>query len=237
MGGNPRDPHSCPWKNSMMGAVGHQEPCQWGTDPHNGAHRCQQFLTDQGSLEADLVLPFPLNDGVSRHLAATFKQQSRVNPGDGQNPTDPVDGQTHNHGYNTRSKSKVENVVQGGDIQEKLSRVALKKMERNPDGLSHTPAELQKKHLDDPDIGPVLQWKESGTRPFGPEACTASTATRYYWNSCNMLQIKKGLLMRHFARHDVTQDHLQFLVPRTIHRDFKTCSQFPTLGTPGSKKD
>ena len=57
--------------------------------------------------------------------------------------------------------------MQGGNLQEKSSRVESKKMERNAGGLSHTSADLHKKQLDDPDIGPVLQWKESGTRPFG----------------------------------------------------------------------
>ena len=55
---------------------------------------------------------------------------------------DPVDGQTHTHRYNTRSKSKAKNVTQGGDLQEKPSRVASKKLDRNAGGLSHTPVGL-----------------------------------------------------------------------------------------------
>ena len=53
--------------------------------------------------------------------------------------------------------SKAENVMQAGDLQGKPSRVASKRMKRNPDGLSHTPEEWHKKLLSDPDIGPVLQ--------------------------------------------------------------------------------
>ena len=67
-----------------------------GTDSHHGADECQQLQTDQWSLVDDLILPFPLNDGLSRDLAATARQKGRI---------DPVDGQTHTHGYNTRSKS------------------------------------------------------------------------------------------------------------------------------------
>ena len=81
--------------------------------------------------------------------------------------------------------------MQEGYLQDKPSRVEWKKKERNASGLSHTPAELCKKQLDDSDIGPGLQWKESGTRPLGPELWTASAATRHYWNSWNMLQIEK----------------------------------------------
>ena len=137
------------------------------TDPHNRADQCQEFQT---------ALPFPLDDGVSR-------KKGRVNPVDGQTPTNPADGQTNTHGYNTRSKSTVDNVMEGEDLQENPSGVASKKTERNAGGLSHTPVELHRKQLDVPDISPVLQWKESGTTPFGPEVCTASAATRHYWNS------------------------------------------------------
>ena len=56
--------------------------------------------------------------------------------------------------------------MQGGYLQEKPSRVALKIMEKNAGGLSNTPAELCKKQLDDPHIGPLLQWKELDSRPL-----------------------------------------------------------------------
>ena len=55
--------------------------------------------------------------------------------------------------------------------------MALKKIERNAGCLSFTPTELHKKPLNDPNIGPVLQLKEAGTRPFGQEVCITSVAT------------------------------------------------------------
>ena len=64
-------------------------------------------------------------------------------------------------------------------------------------GLSLNPAVLHKKQLDDPDIGPVLEWKESGQRPFGPEVCASSPATRHYWSCWDLLQIQDGMLMHH----------------------------------------
>ena len=45
-----------------------------GINPHNGADECQQLQTDQESLVDDLVLPFPLDLGASRHSAATARQ-------------------------------------------------------------------------------------------------------------------------------------------------------------------
>ena len=82
--------------------------------------------------------------------------------------------------------------------------------------MSHTPAELCKKQLDDPDISSVLKWKESGNRPFGQEVCSASAATRHYWNCLDLLQVEDGVLMRRFVRRDATGDRLQFVVPRSM---------------------
>ena len=95
-----------------------------GSDPLNGADECQQFQTDQGSLVDYPVFPFPDDYGVSRHLTCTSRQKGSVKLGAGQTPIDPDDGQTHTHGYNTRLKSKAENVMQGDDLQEKPSRAA-----------------------------------------------------------------------------------------------------------------
>ena len=83
--------------------------------------------------------------------------------------------------------------------------------------LSLSPAVLHKKQLDDPDIGRLLRWKESGQRPFGPEVCASSPATRHYWNCWELLQIQDGMLMCHFVRCDATGDHMQFIVPRSLH--------------------
>ena len=85
--------------------------------------------------------------------------------------------------------------------------------------LSLSPAVLHKKQLDDPDIGPILGWKESGQRPFGPKVCASSPATRHYWNCWDILQIQDGLLMHHFMRCDATGNYMQFIVPRSLHNE------------------
>ena len=73
-------------------------------------------------------------------------------------------------------------------------------MEQNAGVLSYTPTELHKRQIGHADIGPVLQWKESGNRPFEQEICSASAATRHYWNYWDLLEVENGLLMRHFVR-------------------------------------
>ena len=142
------------------------------------------FQTKQESLVDDIFFPFPIDDGVSRCLAATTRQQSRDNHID--QPYHPdIDGQTHTHEYNTRAKVKADNVAQGGGQKKMSIRGSEKKAERNGGGLSCAPAELHKKQCDDLDIG--------------PEVCSASVATRHYWNYWDMLQIENGILMRHFV--------------------------------------
>ena len=85
--------------------------------------------------------------------------------------------------------------------------------------LSLNPAVLCNKQRDDPDIGAVLEWKESGLRPFGPEVCASSPATRHYWNCWDLLQIQDGMLMHCFMRHDATDNHMQFIVPLSLHNE------------------
>ena len=116
------------------------------------------------------------------------------------NRSDIVCQQASSHGYNTRSKAKMTNPVQRGDphlkpnqgqtnsevnpnqgqskARVKPSQGHSKKVEQNAGGLSYTPTELHKRQLEDADIGPVLQWKESDNRPFGKEICSASAATQ-----------------------------------------------------------
>ena len=83
-------------------------------------------------------------------------------------------------------------------------------------GLSINPAVLYKKQLEDPDIGPVLKWKELGQRPFGPKVCASNPVTKHYWNCWALLQIQDGMLMHHFVRCDAMGDHLQFNVPKSL---------------------
>lgn len=82
--------------------------------------------------------------------------------------------------------------------------------------LPYTMSKLRVKQLDDPDIKPVLQWKESGTRPLSQTVGKASPATRHYWNLWNTLEIRDGVLFHKFQKKDGTGEYVQFLVPRAI---------------------
>ena len=127
--------------------------------------------------------------------------------------------------------------MQRSDSQEKPRTVVSKKMERNDGGLSHTPVELCKNQLDHPDIGPVLQWKESGPRPFGPDICTASATTRHYWNFWDMLQIENVAFMRHVIRKMLQGTICNFLYQEQYAQRFATLSNSLLGGHLGKKND
>ena len=59
--------------------------------------------------------------------------------------------------------------------------------------------------LDDLEIGLILQYVEFGTSPFGLEVSTSTVATRYYWNTWDLLWVKTVVLMRCFMRHDARE--------------------------------
>ena len=130
------------------------------------------------------------------------------------------------HGYNTRSKSKQKQretsqdtkVNNRGNPQQQAGRGSSRKSTGGWN-LIYNPVVLRRKQLADPDIAPVLKWKESGRRPFGQEVCVSSPATRHYWSSWELLVIKNGMLMRKFIKRDGTSDSLQLIVPRGLQRE------------------
>jgi hypothetical protein len=78
---------------------------------------------------------------------------------------------------------------------------------------------LKKQQEKDPDLGKVHKWFTIGTRPVGPEVCTASPTTRQYWNMWDTLEMKSGVLFRRFYKKDCTDSYLQFLVPQSLRKD------------------
>ena len=52
--------------------------------------------------------------------------------------------------------------------------------------------DLKKRQQEDPDIGPILKWLESGARPVGPEVAASIPATQHYWLYQESLKIMDG---------------------------------------------
>ena len=77
-------------------------------------------------------------------------------------------------------------------------------------------SELRDKQLKDPDIAPVIKWKEDGRRPSGKAISSQSPATRHYWLYYDALFLTEGVLFRRFIKRDGIGCHVQFVVPRTM---------------------
>ena len=77
-------------------------------------------------------------------------------------------------------------------------------------------SELRAKQLKDPDIEPLIKWKENGKRPIGKEVSSASPATRHYWLYWDALLLTEGVLFHKFAKRDGTGHFVQFIVPRSM---------------------
>lgn len=82
--------------------------------------------------------------------------------------------------------------------------------------LPYTMKTLREKQLKDPDIAPLMIWKEQGKRPMGREVLSASPATRHYWLYWDALSVTDGVLFRKFIRRDGSGEHQQFVVPRQL---------------------
>ena len=85
------------------------------------------------------------------------------------------------------------------------------------DGL--TSQGLREKQLRDPDIAPVLRWKEADQRPRSEEICALSPATRLLWHNWELLEIQEGVLFRRSLCKDLTSERIQLVVPRSLRND------------------
>jgi len=93
---------------------------------------------------------------------------------------------------------------------------AVETRSKTPILQGYSDEELRKKQMNDPDIGCVIKWIESGKRPFGPDVVSASPVSRHYWNYWHSLSLKNGLLFRKFSKKDGTGEYFQFIVPRSM---------------------
>ena len=59
-------------------------------------------------------------------------------------------------------------------------------------------------------VGPETLWSQSMCLKASNQALL---------ELLGLLQIQDGMLMHHFVRHDAAGDHLQFIVPRSLHNE------------------
>ena len=66
--------------------------------------------------------------------------------------------------------------------------------------LIDSAAEIRAKQLRDPDIAPIIEWKEKGSRPSGQEVAASSPTTKHYWLTWGLLSLEDGVLLRKFSK-------------------------------------
>ena len=82
--------------------------------------------------------------------------------------------------------------------------------------VSYTPIQLRTAQLDDPDLGPVIKWIESGAIPSSTETSKKSPATRHHWCDRGSLRMVNGVLQREFCRENGVEYHMQIVVPQSM---------------------
>ena len=66
--------------------------------------------------------------------------------------------------------------------------------------LIDSATEIRAKQLRDPDITPIIEWKEKGPRPSGQEVAASSPTTKHYWLTWGLLSLEDGVLLRKFSK-------------------------------------
>lgn len=79
--------------------------------------------------------------------------------------------------------------------------------------------DLCKLQRDDPDIGPLLTAKISGSKPSSQDMVTLSPASRHYWILWDSLVLQDGLLFKKFLKRDGSGEYLQFIVPLSMRKE------------------
>ena len=85
--------------------------------------------------------------------------------------------------------------------------------------LIDSAAEIRAKQLRDPDIAPIIKWKEKGSRPSGQEVTASSPTTKHYWLTWGLLSLEDGVLLCKFSKWDGTGEFDQIIAPRSIQKE------------------
>ena len=82
-----------------------------------------------------------------------------------------------------------------------------------------TVEEIRQISLQDPDLGPLLQSKEAGTKPEAAEFVGKSLEARRLFQLWDQLTVERGVLWRMFESSDGKDSHLQLVLPRLLREE------------------
>ncbi|PIK34577.1 Retrovirus-related Pol polyprotein from transposon [Apostichopus japonicus] len=84
---------------------------------------------------------------------------------------------------------------------------------------SCTKEQLRGYQLKDSNIGPVLNWKESGSRPPWEQISGLDRAAKAYWGQWDLLSIKDGVLYRRWVSNTGAHDRDVIVMPQVLRED------------------
>ena len=79
-----------------------------------------------------------------------------------------------------------------------------------------THTDLLEAQLQDPEIGPVVKWKNEGIRPSWPTVAPYSKDTKVYWSQWDSLCLKEDVLYRIWENPAGNKQILQLLLPKKL---------------------
>ena len=100
--------------------------------------------------------------------------------------------------------------------------------------LPYNRIDLRNKQLEDPDIKPIMEWKENMDKPKCDDVIQLSPATRHYWLTWDSLELKEGVLYRKFSSKNGLSHLSQFIVPQSLKKEILHQMHNTILG--GQKK-
>ena len=96
---------------------------------------------------------------------------------------------------------------------------------------------IREVQLQDPDMQPILEWKEkSEDRPNWQSVSSYSPTTKHYWSQWKSLQVTNGVLYRMWETPARDRVIPQMVLPKKM-RSFCSTTQQPHCWPPRSKQD
>ncbi len=97
---------------------------------------------------------------------------------------------------------------------------------------------IRKAQQDDPDIGPMIQWKKrSNSRPSWKDISATSRSTKSYWAQWDRMELRNDILYRRWESAVGDEVHWQLVIPRELKsKVLHQLHDTKTAGHLGSKK-
>ena len=103
--------------------------------------------------------------------------------------------------------------------------------------LSWTREQLRTMQMQDPDIGPIVEWKRRGQRPEWQDISAMSVVTKSYWTQWESIVMIDEILYRRWEGPYGKEVRYLYLTPKVIYDDvLRNLHDSPTSGHFGIKK-